>query len=363
MNVITNNTYNGINISSSIDNLVHWNWIWDNGGNIRGDLSENDIFENFFISIEENDVDHDGLTDGQEIALGTNLFLVDTDGDNFMDGYEYNYGSDPLDSSDYPLLWKEDFDTLLMYLDGNTTLLDRVITWSEGNATRIDTLLIQLEGNATLVQQVLGWLDDNATAIEQLFTYLEGNASQLALVVTYLEGNVTLLETVYALASGNVVYLQSLNVSCITQFEEIVAIIEQLGISVGDTDCDGLSDLDELTYGTSLVSIDTDCDNLNDAFEIKIGTDPLDDDTDNDTYLDGIEILAGTNPKDALNFPGSTPSSSSSPTIPSSISTPLTLSTHPSSYTKTSTSSQSTSVFIILSLFFICVIFLRKVKK
>jgi hypothetical protein len=357
MNVLSSNTNYGFYLTSSIDNRVYWNWIWDNGGNIRANVSENEIFENFFFSLEENDVDHDGLTDGQEIAIGTNLFLVDTDGDNFMDGYEYTYGSDPLDSSDYPRIWKEDFDTLMMYLDGNTTLLNRVISWSEGNATRIDTLIVQLESNATLVQQVLSWLDDNVTVIEQLFTYLEGNASQLTLVVTHLEGNVTLLETVYALASGNEIYLQTLNASSITQFAEIVAIIDQLGITVGDTDYDGLSDLEELTHGTSIVLMDTDCDNLNDAFEIKIGTDPLDDDSDGDSYLDGIEFLSGTDPKNALDFPGSTPPSSSTTTTPP---------TSPSSSTETSTTSKAgnfPNIFLILSMFSVWVFYLRKVKK
>ncbi|MCK4848850.1 MAG: hypothetical protein KAT16_07505, partial [Candidatus Heimdallarchaeota archaeon] len=111
---------------------------------------------------------------------------------------------------------------------------------------------------------------------------------------------------------------------CITQFDEIVAIIDQLGISVGDTDCDGLSDLEELSHGTSIVSIDTDCDNLNDAFEIKIGTDPLDDDSDNDSYFDGIEMLLGTNPNDPLDFPGSTPSSTSTTTTPITTATTTT---------------------------------------
>ncbi|MHA2248039.1 MAG: right-handed parallel beta-helix repeat-containing protein [Candidatus Hodarchaeales archaeon] len=298
-NIVSSNTNYGIFISGK-SNRVYFNWIWDHGmTNIYDPEPEwNDIFENCFISWEKYDSDHDGLTDEQEMVNGTNPFLADTDSDNFMDGYEVIYGSDPLDNSDYPLLWKEDYDTLLMYLDGNATLLDRLITWADENTT--------------------------------------------------------LLKTVYALASGNEIYLQTLNASCITQFEDIVAIIEQLGISVGDTDYDGLSDLEELSYGTSIVSIDTDCDNLNDAFEIKIGTDPLNDDTDNDSYLDGIEFLAGTNPRDAFDFPRNITSTSTSPKP----------STTPQSSTNTIPSSGSfPSILLILSMLSLCALYFRKVKK
>jgi hypothetical protein len=86
---------------------------------------------------------------------------------------------------------------------------------------------------------------------------------------------------------------------------EIRAVLDKLGVTVGDTDYDGLDDLDEIALGTNLQCMDTDCDNLNDAYEVKIGTDPTDDDSDNDAYLDGAEVMAGTNPLSALDNPGS----------------------------------------------------------
>ena len=46
----------------------------------------------------DTDSDDDGLTDGEEIALGTDPFNPDTDGDGPTDGEEVNtYGTDPLD--------------------------------------------------------------------------------------------------------------------------------------------------------------------------------------------------------------------------------------------------------------------------
>ncbi len=57
------------------------------------------------ISILEGakDPDGDGLTNAQEIALGTNPFQADTDGDGFNDGIEAAAGSNPLDPRSTPL--------------------------------------------------------------------------------------------------------------------------------------------------------------------------------------------------------------------------------------------------------------------
>jgi YD repeat-containing protein len=49
------------------------------------------------------DPDGDGLTNAQEVALGTNPFQADTDGDGFGDGMEATAGSNPLDSNSTPL--------------------------------------------------------------------------------------------------------------------------------------------------------------------------------------------------------------------------------------------------------------------
>lgn len=42
------------------------------------------------------DSDGDGLTDGQEVTLGTNPLSADTDGDGITDGWEVAHGSNPL---------------------------------------------------------------------------------------------------------------------------------------------------------------------------------------------------------------------------------------------------------------------------
>lgn len=188
-----------------------------------------------FVAVFSDDKDMDGLSDWGEGVHGTNPFCIDSDNDNFLDGYEVAYGSNATDPTSYPGIPQAWYDTI--YED------------------------------------------------------LDGNATQLELVV--------------ALATQNSARLTQLNASYIGDMNEIRAVLDKLGVTVGDTDYDGLDDLDEIALGTNLQCMDTDCDNLNDAYEVKIGTDPTDDDSDNDAYLDGAEVMAGTNPLSALDNPGS----------------------------------------------------------
>ncbi|TFH06698.1 MAG: hypothetical protein E4H14_10220 [Candidatus Thorarchaeota archaeon] len=259
-----------------------------------------------FMAIISLDADMDGLLDWDEARIGTNLYCIDSDNDNFLDGYEVAFGSNPLDPFSYPSMPQAWYDAIYEDLDGNATLIQNLIAWSNGNSSHLETVIHQLAENATLVQQVIAWLDGNHTAIETLFTYVNGNASLLLDTVNYLDGNATQLYAVVALVTHNANLISLLNASVIGDFNDIRAVIEMLGASVGDLDYDGLDDLDEIALGTDVDCIDTDCDNLNDAFEVKIGTDPLNDDSDGDSYLDGLEVIAGTNPLDALDYPGST---------------------------------------------------------
>lgn len=230
-----------------------------------------------FVCVLTEDTDMDGLTDKEEELLGTSPTCIDTDCDNFLDGYEVEYGSNPLDPMSYPSMPQSWYTTIYRNLDGN----------------------------ATLIQQVISWLDGNNTAIQTLFTHLTGNASLLLDVIYQLGANSTELQLLAALVDNDIAQLQLISQSFTGDIDEIRDILDQLGISVGDADYDGLDDLDEIDIGTDLLCIDTDCDNLNDAFEVKLGTNPLDDDSDGDSYLDGLEVIAGTDPLNALDYPGS----------------------------------------------------------
>src|SRR5207245_3076852 len=50
-------------------------------------------------NIRKQDTDGDGLSDGQEVSVGTNPLLRDTDGDGLDDRVEILSGTDPLDAA------------------------------------------------------------------------------------------------------------------------------------------------------------------------------------------------------------------------------------------------------------------------
>jgi hypothetical protein len=67
-----------------------------------------------------DDTDGDGLTNAQEVVLGTDPTNPDTDGDTYVDGLEVLYGSDPLDPMSIPVLpkIKESESRLFSVLNG-----------------------------------------------------------------------------------------------------------------------------------------------------------------------------------------------------------------------------------------------------
>ncbi|MGV9171404.1 MAG: NosD domain-containing protein [Promethearchaeia archaeon] len=108
------------------------------------------------------------------------------------------------------------------------------------------------------------------------------------------------------------------------------SFIDENPLAVNDTDGDGLDDLVEVLYwGTNITNIDTDGDGMPDKWEavnnldptrddanedpdddgltnleeLEWGTDPNDPDTDNDGFTDGEEVEAETDPLDRYDHP------------------------------------------------------------
>ena len=99
----------------------------------------------------------------------------------------------------------------------------------------------------------------------------------------------------------------------LTDYEEILIIAtdplkydtDENGVNDADDDIDGdgLSNKEEIEFGTSVSSADTDKDGLSDYDEInKYNTDPLKADSDADTLNDGEEIAIGLDPNNPETF-------------------------------------------------------------
>jgi len=82
----------------------------------------------------------------------------------------------------------------------------------------------------------------------------------------------------------------------------IIEILIGCNPHLADTDGDGLTDYDEIfVYGTDVLNPDTDGDGMLDGIEIELGCDPLDPDTDGDGMLDGsdpapLALISACNP-------------------------------------------------------------------
>jgi len=76
--------------------------LWAENSTIKTRIYEvsavkNDGTESFLsVMVQNNDRDHDGLTDEQEVAYGTNVSNPDSDGDGLKDGEEYARETNPL---------------------------------------------------------------------------------------------------------------------------------------------------------------------------------------------------------------------------------------------------------------------------
>jgi hypothetical protein len=224
-----------------------------------------------------DDEDGDGLTNQEEYDLGTNPKNADTDGDELPDGWEVEYGFDPTDPDDPGA--SGDYDS-----DGLTNLEEYQ---QETDPTNPDT-----DGDGrTDGEEVHG-----SPATDPLDPDTDGDGFPDGWEVDY---GFDPTDPNDPGASGDY------DSDGLTNLEEYQ---QETDPTNPDTDGDGRTDGDEVhgTPATDPLDPDTDSDGFPDGWEVEYGFDPLDssdpapnDDEDGDGLTNQEEYDLGTNPKNA----------------------------------------------------------------
>ena len=82
------------------------------------------------------DFDGDGLSNQDELSLGTDPFLADTDGDGFNDGYEHTEGTDPLDLRSQPFDSAHPPSVASLWVDANAVIPKNITAFDTGDGSR-----------------------------------------------------------------------------------------------------------------------------------------------------------------------------------------------------------------------------------
>ena len=134
------------------------------------------------VLIPTQDSDGDGLTNAQEITLGTNPLNVDTDGDGLPDGWEVHFGTNPLvNDAGNPSAAADGLTNLQEYLAGtDPTNKDRTVP-------TVSTLTTVTNANGTFIN----------SAINLVFNHAMLNPTQIAALQALLakDTNGTLVVT------------------------------------------------------------------------------------------------------------------------------------------------------------------------
>lgn len=238
------------------------------GENNYGQLGDGTVVDRLLPVYVAFDSDGDGLSDLDELALGTDYLNPDTDGDDMSDGNEVLFGLDPLDPSDggnnadpdndlMPNKWEVDHG-----LNPNDPA-DAAAHADTDGLTNLQEYQLGTDPNQNDTDSD-GWSDsyENANGYDPL-SATDGPSGD---------------------PDGD----------GLTNADEIV-----LGTNpnVADTDGDGLKDGDEIAIAISPLRADTDGDGLTDGQEVNIyHTDPAFGDSDSDGLPDKWEIDNGLNP-------------------------------------------------------------------
>lgn len=230
------------------------------------------------------DQDNDGLIDQRELELGTSITDPDSDGDGLLDGFEVNYGFNPLLAGEEDL--DNDSDTL-------TNLEEQAIN---SNPHKVDTD------------------DDGLTDAEEqgLNTNPSSSDSDNDGLTDIYERDTSLTSPINADTDGDGIN-DNIEINDTTT-NPLKADTDDDGISDGgelaeglnpkdasdaalDNDLDGLTNVEEFNLQTNISHPDSDNDGLSDGLEVNTyQTNPLLSDTDSDGLFDNFEITYSFDP-------------------------------------------------------------------
>lgn len=273
-----------------------------------------------------SDTDSDGLSDGDEVKVyNTNPIWQDTDGGGISDGLEISRGLNPLISSDDSLFdWDSDgLNDAEEYALGTNPFhhdsdYDDVNDGDEVKIYNTNPLLSDTDGGGAYdgpeIAQNLDPLDPSDDQMLDSDGDGLSNAEEVTLGTDIYNPD----SDFDGLYDGNEVKVHNTNPFLgdtdsggISDGQEVSQGLNPLDPDddgLVDTDLDGLTDSEELALGTNPYNIDSDFDGLSDSEEIKVhATDPLNMDTDSGGNSDSQEIFQGTDPldpaDDLLQFP------------------------------------------------------------
>jgi hypothetical protein len=222
------------------------------------------------------DADADGVPDGTEVAWGTSSWSADTDGDGLRDGQEALYGTSPI-------LWDSDGDGLD---DGEELRMGTSPAHTDTDGDGLD------DGDEVSLGLDPASTDSDRDGLDDGDEFARGTDPSRA----DTDGD--------GLGDGVEVTVGADPLAVDSDGDGLGDGVEAtLGSDrvVVDSDGDGLPDgLEHDTYGTDPVSPDTDGDGLTDADELASGTSPVRADTDRDGVADGDELAGGADPLDAF---------------------------------------------------------------
>ncbi|HEX3747013.1 MAG TPA: IPT/TIG domain-containing protein [Bryobacteraceae bacterium] len=231
------------------------------------------------------DPDVDGLTNAQEIAMGTDPLNSDTDGDGFGDGDEVRFGTDPLNPLSYPHLIPTAYPQL-----------------GSGLPFSVFNQQPQIANPQTAPPMFSGSLAFSVFNQQPQVANPQTTPPSLSQSLTFSVDNTAGGMTEMA--------VKVLDTNGDGLPDSVRRALRNEGMSDrpgDDPDHDGLTNLEEFCLGTDPRKTDTDGDDVPDGEEVLRGTNPLSIDSDGDGYSDWEEILAGTDPLDPNSHPSYLP--------------------------------------------------------